>query len=395
MEVETTATRQRQTPSAVAVAGGGLVILIVADIIVGEQLFRVTRPALTADLAVLTAVGLALVAPPRSVPWAAVAASAASVGISLSVELSNTMTWSPLVGYGSWPGFAELAGLGLLTGWSVRSAGPRGALAAVVAFGLALAALVVWRTNGFHSDHLLLACAAAWAAVGAAGGYLRVLDARQREQASHVRQHERLAIARELHDVVAHHVTGIVVQAQAALLVAGEQPDAAMRALHTIERAGGEALGAMRAMVGALREESTADDLEPTASIDDLRAMATSGERGQLPVRVEVDDEAASLPGVIISSVHRIAREAVTNARRHALGATSVDINVSCNEGVVHLLVINDGVPAYRSPGGFGLRGMAERAAALGGDFDAGPLPRGGWRVTADLPTPMGGANRS
>ena len=92
----------------------------------------------------------------------------------------------------------------------------------------------------------------------------------------------------------------------------------------------------------------------------------------------------------MIASVHRIAREAVTNARRHSVGATNIDIDVRCDDGVVHLLVTNDGGPVSRSPGGFGIRGMAERAAAMGGDFDAGPLPDGGWRVAADLPVGVG-----
>jgi signal transduction histidine kinase len=132
----------------------------------------------------------------------------------------------------------------------------------------------------------------------------------------------------------------------------------------------------------------------PTASIDDLRAMATSAthERGQLPVRITIDDRAAALPDAVLASVHRIAREAVTNARRHAVGATGIDIDVRCADGFVHLLVTNDGAPASRSPGGFGLLGMAERAAALGGEFDAGPLPNGGWRVEAELPVAVGAA---
>ena len=187
-------------------------------------------------------------------------------------------------------------------------------------------------------------------------------------------------------------MTGIVVQAQAAQLVAAQQPDAAQRALDRIARAGGEALAAMRAMVGALRDESAGDELVPTASLDDLRAMAEGRhpERGELPVRLAIDDRAATLPDTVIASVHRIAREAVTNARRHSVGATNIDIDVRCDDGVVHLLVINDGGPVSRSPGGFGIRGMAERAAAMGGDFDAGPLPDGGWRVAADLPVGVG-----
>ena len=103
-------------------------------------------------------------------------------------------------------------------------------------------------------------------------------------------------------------------------------------------------------------------------------------------MRLAIDDRTEAVPGTVIASIHRIAREAVTNARRHSVGATNIDIDVRCGDGVVHLLVTNDGGQVSRSPGGFGLRGMAERAAAMGGEFDAGPLPTGGWRVAAHLP---------
>jgi signal transduction histidine kinase len=186
--------------------------------------------------------------------------------------------------------------------------------------------------------------------------------------------------------MVAHHVTGIVVQAQAARLVAETKPDAAAKALATIEQAGGEALGAMRRMVGSLRDDSAAIDLKPIATVDDLRAIAAPAARGELPVRLAMDTDASDLPAEVMASVHRIAREAVTNARRHAAGATSIDVDVRCRDGLVLLQVRNDGAPVPRQSGGFGLTGMAERAAALGGRFHAGPLPSGGWRVAAELP---------
>jgi signal transduction histidine kinase len=387
--VDTTATRQRPTTDVVVVAAGGLVALLFIDLLLALELFDVVLPALGGDVAVIAAVAFACVAPPRMIPLATVAGSAASMAISLAVHYNDSTEHIVVMGPGgAWPGFAELAGLGLLTAWSVRSASRAGALASVVAFGFVMFAIVEWRYKGSHPDVLLLLCAAAWASVVAAGWYLRVLDAHLVEQAKQVRHHERLAIARELHDVVAHHITGIVVQAQAAQLVADKQPDATQRALDRIARAGGEALTAMRSMVGALRDESTGGDVAPTASLDDLRDMAEgwSLERHELPVRLTIDDHAATLPDTVIASVHRIVREAVTNARRHSIGATHIDIDVRCERGVVHLVVANDGGPVSRSPGGFGLRGMAERAAALGGEFDAGPLPEGGWRVAAELP---------
>jgi signal transduction histidine kinase len=378
---------------------GGLATLLIVDLVLGVGLLNVVIPALLADVLVIAALALALKSPPQTIAPAAVLAAAASVAVSIVVHVVDSSTKTPVMGYGgAWPGFAELAGLGLLTAWSVRSSSRKGATASTLALGIALLAIIVWRNRGPHSDLLVLVCGAAWLAVVAAGWYLRVLDIRQAEQAQQVRHQERLAIARELHDVVAHHVTGIVVQAQAAQLVADEQPDAAQRALDRIARAGGEALAAMRAIVGALRDETTGDELIPTASLSDLRAMAeaTASERNELPVRVAIDDRAETLSEPVIASVHRIAREAVTNARRHSVGATNIDVDVRCADGVVHLLVVNDGGPVNRSPGGFGIRGMAERAAAMGGDFEAGPRPEGGWRVAADLPVGVGSkASRS
>jgi signal transduction histidine kinase len=376
----------------VGVVAAGLVGLTLLDILLGVEFFGVVMPALVADVAVLGSVGLATISPPRWVAVATVGGSLASVAVSLFVRLDDSTDDSLLMGTGAWPGFAELAGLGLLTAWSVRSTPRREAIAGAAAFGVAMFGIAEWRNEGRYEQHLLLVWVGAWIAVVGAGWYLRGLDARQRAQERNVRQQERLNLARELHDVVAHHVTGIVVQAQAAQLVAERQPDAAQRALDRIEQSGVEALSAMRSIVGALRDESADAGLQPSATLDDLRAMETSspGDRSQLAVRLTIDERAESLPGPVIASVHRIAREAVTNARRHAVGASNIEIAVRCDNGVVHLEVVNDGGPASRSPGGFGLRGMAERAAAMGGVFDAGPLPQGGWRVAAELPVAAG-----
>ncbi|MGH9136423.1 MAG: sensor histidine kinase [Acidimicrobiales bacterium] len=382
--MDTTAALGRRAALGLAVVAG-LVAVSFIDLVLGRELFNVVKPALAADAAVVAAVGIAFVSPRHLLALATLAAAAASIAVSRAVDVA-TMDYSPVMGLGAWPGIAEFAGLGLLAAWSVRASPAPLAVPSAGALGAALVALVAWRSNGPYPEVLMLMAAGAWAAVVGAGWYLRMLDARQHQQARQARQEERLAIARELHDLVAHHVTGIVVQAQAAKLVAARRPDAAQRALDSIERAGGDALGAMRAMVGALRDEPAAEELAPAATIDDIRAIATESARDQVPVRLAIDDHAAALPGAVTASLHRIAREAVTNARRHAVGATFIDVNVLCRNGVVHLLVTNDGASTGRSAGGFGLRGMAERTAALGGRFSAGPLPHGGWRVAAELP---------
>lgn len=363
-----------------------MLVLIAIDVVVGSRVFGEARPALAADAFVALALVFAVIDPARLRLAATIGAALASIAVSRAVERLGPLDFVPVMGRGAWPGFAEIAGLGFLAAWCVRSSRLPGAIAALASLAAAFGAMLLLRQNGGYVSELVLLFGAAWLAFAVAGFYLRVLDQRQEELALRARQDERISIARELHDMVAHHVTGIVVQAQAARLVAGDRPDAAALALQRIERAGGEALGAMRLMVGTLRDEAAPADLAPAASLDDLRAMGDPPARGELPVRVTVDDRADALPSEVVASLHRIAREAVTNARRHAVAATGIDVNVRCRNGDVELIVRNDGGAAGWSAGGYGLQGMAERAEALGGSFRAGPHPSGGWQVSAELP---------
>ena len=363
-----------------------MAVLIIIDVVVGSRVFGEVRPALTADIFVAFALLVALVEPQRLLLAAMIGASLGSIAVSRSVDVFGPLDFVPVMGYGAWPGFAEIAGLGFLAAWSVRASRLPGAILALASLAATFVAMMMLRQHGRYISELVLLFGTAWLAFAVAGFYLRLLDQRQEELALRARQDERISIARELHDIVAHHVTGIVVQAQAARLVASDRPDAAAVALERLDRAGAEALGAMRLMVGTLRDEIAPADLAPTAGLDDLRAMGDPPARGELPVRVSIDTEAAALPSEVVASLHRIAREAVTNARRHAVGATWIDVGVSCRNGHVELLVRNDGVQTGRATGGFGLQGMAERAEALGGTFSAGPLPGGGWQVAAELP---------
>ncbi len=376
----------RNERSAFAAVLAGMLVLIIIDIVVGSRVFGELRPALAADAVVCSAIIVAILEPERLRLASLLGAGLASVGVSRAVDLYGPHDFTPVMGTGAWPGFAEVAGLGFLTVWCVRSSRTAGVVAALGALGAAFAAMIVLRQNGSYASELTLLFGTAWLAFAAAGFYLRLLDQRQESLALRARQEERIAIARELHDMVAHHVTGIVVQAQAARLVAADRPDAAATALERIERAGGEALGAMRLMVGTLRDEMAAAELAPAASVADLRAIGNLPARGELPVRVDIDAQAESLSSEVVASLHRIAREAVTNARQHAVGATAIDVNVGVRNRHVCLLVRNDGAVANRATGGFGLQGMAERAEALGGQFSAGPLPAGGWQVAAELP---------
>jgi len=221
-------------------------------------------------------------------------------------------------------------------------------------------------------------------AVGAAGAALRYRADVWNRQLAEIRSEERVGLARELHDTVAHHVSAIAVQAQAGQAVAGQRPDAAVAALQAIEAEASRTLEEMRAMVRVLREGEA--EYAPTPGVGDLTSLVR---RGATPaVEVRVTGPADRLPRAVDAAVYRLAQESLTNALRHARGATRVDIGVVVDDHRVRLSVADDGRPDPSrtvSPG-FGLIGMAERAQLLGGRLQAGPRPGGGWSVEAELP---------
>jgi signal transduction histidine kinase len=326
---------------------------------------------------------------------ATLCAAAASAAVSGAVANDSLNQWAVreglisgnwIVGLGAWPGVGELVGLAVLCAMTIRYRPAAETALAAIAFGGALLAIVGWRQQGLHGGLFLLVVGVAFAATVATGVHSRSIDQRRAEHARATRQSERDDIARELHDLVAHHVTGIVVQAQAARLVAAARPDVTANALSSIERAGTDALSSMRAMVGALRADGGDAPIAPAATLDDIRRLATSGSIA-LPVVVSLDSAAERLPSSVTASLHRIAIEALTNARRHGAGATTVDVAVACGPQHVTLSVTNDGAVVTDPEPGFGLVGIAERVAALGGQFEAGPRATGGWAVTAVLPT--------
>lgn len=208
------------------------------------------------------------------------------------------------------------------------------------------------------------------------------------EEIEGVRSRERAELARELHDTVAHHVSAIAVQAQAGRVVAATRPDAALQALGVIEEEATRALEEMRSMVGALRAGDPAD-LRPQQGVRDLARLARPGGATGPEVVVTVADGVAGLRPSVDAACYRLAQEAVTNALRHARHASTVEVHLDGDDEHVRLTVADDGHAsgsAVATPPGFGLVGMAERAALLGGTFAAGPRPEGGWIVSATLP---------
>ena len=204
---------------------------------------------------------------------------------------------------------------------------------------------------------------------------------------------EREQLARDLHDTVAHHVSAIAIQAQAGTAVAASDPDAAAEVLRVIEGEASRTLDEMRSMVRVLRrderdergERTDTAELLPSPGLADVQRLAGTDAAG-LTVDVQVAGDADTIPPAVGAAVFRIAQEAVTNARRHARNASRVEVRVRAAAAGVRLDVRDDGEPVASAEHGYGITGMAERAALLGGTCQAGPAPSGGWAVTAALP---------
>jgi signal transduction histidine kinase len=195
---------------------------------------------------------------------------------------------------------------------------------------------------------------------------------------------ERARIARELHDIVAHHLSVIVLQAGGAR-ASGRATDSA---LEKIERSGRQALAETRRLLGVLRDSDEQDGLTPAPGIGDLAALADSVRAAGLRVNLAIGGDDTELPAALGVSAYRIVQEALTNVLRHA-GPARADVTIGCADGAVVIEVTDDGAgtvagPAH--PGGQGLAGMRERVAVFGGELQAGPRPGGGFAVRARLP---------
>ncbi|MFA9443753.1 sensor histidine kinase [Egicoccus sp. AB-alg6-2] len=221
----------------------------------------------------------------------------------------------------------------------------------------------------------------------AVGASIRFHDTTRQRDVEQARLRQRHDLARDLHDAVGHHVSGIVLQAQAGRALADNDPERALTVLATIEEAASRALEEMRAVVGVLRD-GNGPDLAPQPDVHHLEQLARHD--GSPRIEVARCGDFADLPQPVGVALYRIAQEAVTNATRHAHNATRVTIEVTDRLGEVRLTVRDDGDPvAVRHPTtgpGFGLVGMRERAALLGGTVHAGPAPDRGWIVDATLP---------
>lgn len=218
--------------------------------------------------------------------------------------------------------------------------------------------------------------------------YVASLAARAEEETRRRVDEERLRIARELHDVVAHTLATINVQAGvAAHLLADRPPDPATEALATIRDASKQALGELRSILAVLRRAGETDPTQPTPGLDRLDTLVSSARSAGVAVEVRVDGDRRPLAAAVDLAAYRIIQESLTNVMKHA-GPAHVAVTVTYRPGQVEIEVTDDG-PGDRSgasTGGHGITGMKERAASVGGALQAGPRPEGGYQVSARLP---------
>ncbi|NRQ38158.1 two-component sensor histidine kinase [Nonomuraea sp. NN258] len=311
------------------------------------------------------------------------------LGLSLLISVVMGLT-----GFDGVPGTAETGAILILTIGVLRHVEPVrwAALLSCVSLVVLMAEAIGrdYQQAGLVFSFMLFV---GWSMAAGVGGYLRFQQERRTEAVYSVRRAERLELARELHDLVAHHITGIVVQAQAARSVAETKPEAVLPALDAIAGAGTEALTSMRRMVTVLRTEDDAAR-KPGTTLADLRLLTDGFSAGGPKVAFEIgagiDDR--TLPPEVMTTLHRVLQESLTNVRKHAQGAAWVEADLRRHERAVVLRVRNFGSHGdprvSRLGGGFGLVGMAERVEALGGRLYAGPSAEGGWQVVAEFPLP-------
>ncbi|MCX5387206.1 sensor histidine kinase [Streptomyces sp. NBC_00083] len=229
------------------------------------------------------------------------------------------------------------------------------------------------------------------------GRWQRDAEARRRGLADRAVAAERRRIARELHDIVAHHITTMQLMAGGARANLARDPEVAREALLTLEGSGRTALHEMRQLLDVLRAGDDVEDepTQPQPGVDDLERIVAESCRAGLPTALAVRGEKRPLPPSVGLTVFRIVQESLTNARKHA-GTARAEVRLTYEPRAVSVEVSDDGTgagPARTGGGtgsGYGLMGMRERAVLHGGTLEAGPLDGAGFRVAATLPLAVG-----
>jgi signal transduction histidine kinase len=273
------------------------------------------------------------------------------------------------------------------------------------ALGASLVALVVGQAIHDFPDDLstsfgnVMGLSAAWLIgwfVYRRQEYVRVLEARtaelqeaREELARTAVTEERLRIARELHDIVAHSLSMIAVQSGVGAHVIDSKPEEAKAALANVERASRDALNEMRALLGMLRNEDGETGRAPLPGLAELPGLIEQVGRAGTQIDLRVRGEERALPSGLDLTAYRVIQESLTNVVRHA-EAERARVSIDYGIGSLVIEIVDDGraVPATSSNGGLGIEGMRERLAAFGGSLETGPLAEGGFRVRAELPVP-------
>jgi signal transduction histidine kinase len=218
------------------------------------------------------------------------------------------------------------------------------------------------------------------------------LEQQREENARRAVFDERVRIARELHDVVAHHVSVMGVQAGAARVVMGREPGKAVAALSSIEASSRQAVAELHRLLGFLRQADDPDDLAPRPGVSQLPGLLAGMSDADLAIEIAVDGEERPLPPTVDFSAYRIVQEALTNTLKHAR-ASRADVHLRYWPDELEIEIVDNGrgngAPATPSAG-LGLVGMRERAALHGGRLTAGRAANGGFVVRVRLPTPAG-----
>ncbi len=213
------------------------------------------------------------------------------------------------------------------------------------------------------------------------------LEWRRATEAQRAIADARAGIARELHDVVAHNVSVMTVQAGVARLVVANDPDRAQEALGAVEDAGRRALDELRHLLGVLRPDTMSDELGPQPALKQIHRLVDQLRQTGMSISLAVD-VTSELPVRVDLFAYRIVQEALTNVLKHGGAAPAAHVRLEEVDGHLDVEVTNTGTASSSQPGtGQGIVGMQERALLLGGTFEAGPRPGGGFRVVARLPT--------
>jgi signal transduction histidine kinase len=344
---------------------------------------------------------------PRSRSWLDGTAALAAV-TSLAATSTRLLASYRFPSAAALVGLVEVAALALLLLLVVRWSPPRRAVMLGVLVGFAAAAWII-RIVPESSALGLLGALASWApvpiAAAAAGGYGRRANNRRRRAVVEAQRAQRLGLARDLHDFVAHDVTGIVVQAQAAQFAGSDDPRVAAEALRRIEEAGLQALSSMDKALEMLRAEpdiAVTDPgvlSEPTGLRELPRLLARFSTGAGTVIDAHVDRELVEqLPEAVSAVAYRVVVEGLTNVRRHAPHATRVEVRIAGGSRSCRLEVslindlphpLEDALPRDAVAGGAGLPELTRLVRDMGGDLSAGPHD-GGWRLTAWLPLTPG-----